>query len=162
RAPTLFAVQGSLALRLFFQRIVDGPRLDPRKPDDPHASAIYTYTQPGDFIKWHYDDCGCEPQAAFSIIAGLIDHSSSVLETVMYTKTPGRTPMRRLIQTKPGMFVFFCGSQVWHRVTPLGRGEERATFSYVYVRDGIYPSGWEKVYLDAMNTLLYFGPRNLF
>jgi hypothetical protein len=162
RAPTLFAVQGSAALRLFFQRIVDGPRLDARKPDDPHASAIYAYTKPGDFIGWHYDDCGCEPEAAFSIIMGLVDRSSSVLETITFKKSRERAPVRRLIRVTPGMFVFFCGSQVWHRVTPLGRGEERATFSFVYVRDGNHPRGWEKLYLDTMNTLLYFGPKNLF
>ena len=162
QAPHLYALQGSQVLRQTFQRIADGPILEARQPDDPHASALYTYTERGDHIKWHYDDCGCEPQAAYSIILGLIDRSSSLLELVTFKKTPGRTPVRRLVRVEPGTLVYFCGTNVWHRVTPLGRGEERATFSFVYVKENNHPRGWNKVQLEAINTLLYFGPRALF
>jgi hypothetical protein len=160
-APGLHALQASPSLRALFQRIA-GPVLEQRKQDDPHASAVYTYTEPGDFIRWHYDDCGCEPQAAYSIILGLIDRSTCLLELVTFKKSPGKAQVRRLVKTTPGTLVFFCGSNVWHRVTPLGRGEERATFSWVYVTEGKHPHGLDKLYLEAMNTLLYFGPRRLF
>jgi hypothetical protein len=159
--PALYALQASPALRAVFQRVA-GVALEQRKQDDPHASAIYTYTEPGDHIRWHYDDCGCEPQAAYSIILGLIDRSSCDLELVTGLKTPGRTQVRRLLRVTPGMLVFFCGTNVWHRVTPLGRSEERATFSWVYVTEGHHPHGLDKLYLEAMNTLLYFGPSRLF
>lgn len=161
-APALHAFQLSPALREMFQRIADGPVLEARKQDDPHASAIYTYTRPGDHIGWHYDDCGCEPQAAYSIILGLVDRSSSLLELITFKKTPGKAPVRRLVRVEPGTLVFFCGSNVWHRVTPLQRGEERATFSFVYVKQNSHPHGWDKLQLEAINTLLYFGPRALF
>jgi len=161
-APALNGFQASPALRAMFERVADGPRLEARKPDDIHASAIYTYTERGDHIKWHYDDCGCEPKAAYSIIFGLVDRSSSVLEAVTFLKTPGRRPVRRLIRVDPGMLIFFCGTNVWHRVTPLARGEERATFSFVYVKENSHPHGWDKLYLQFVNTLLYFGPLSLF
>jgi hypothetical protein len=160
-APALDAFQASPSLRAFFQTIADGPVLEARK-NDPHASAIYTYTERGDHIKWHYDDCGCVPQAAYSIILGLIEQSSCILEAVTFKKSPGRPEVERSIKVSPGTLVFFCGTNVWHRVTPLGRGEERATFSFVYVKEGNHPKGLEKLHLEAMNTLLYFGPKGLF
>src|SRR5262249_25265228 len=46
-------------------------------------------------------------------------------------------PMRELaIAMRPGSLVFFCGSKAFHRVTPLGAGEERITYSFAYVRQG--------------------------
>jgi hypothetical protein len=162
QAPQLYALQESPILRAMFQRVADGPILEARQPDDPHASALYTYTERGDHIKWHYDDCGCEPQAAYSIILGLIDRSSSLLELVTFKKTPGKTPVRRLLRVTPGLLVFFCGTNVWHRVTPLGSGEERVTFSFVYVKKDNHPKGFNKLQLEAINTLLYFGLGGLF
>jgi hypothetical protein len=56
---------------------------------------------------------------------------------------------------------FFRGSSVYHRVTPLGAGEERVSFSFIYVRKGMAPKGFDRVWQTGIDTLLYFGWKGL-
>lgn len=156
RAPALSALQRSPALLALFQRVA-GPELERRHPDDPHASALYVYDRRGDWLDWHYDDCGCEPEASFTVIAGVVDRGSSRLDVELHRKTPGRAPERLSIATRPGTLAFFRGSTVYHRVTPLGAGEERISFSFIYVRKGMAPKGFDRVWQTGIDTLLYFG-----
>ncbi len=157
-APTLRALQRSRALLALFQSIA-GPELELRRDDDPHASALYVYRRRGDHVGWHFDDCGCEKEASFTVILGLVDRSSSRLDFELFREHPSRAPVRRSIATGPGTLVFFCGSNAYHRVTPLRRGEERISFSFVYVKKGHQPSGLDRVRQRAIDTFLYFGLR---
>ena len=156
RAPALHALQRSPSLLSLFQRIA-GPELEHRRPDDPHASAIYVYARRGDHVGWHYDDCGCEPQASFTVIMGLVDNSSSRLDIELFRSGKTRRPERRAIATGAGSMVFFCGSEAYHRVTALRSGEERISFSFVYVKNGHHPRGVAAWRQTAINTFLYFG-----
>jgi len=160
RAPTLRALQRSPSLRALFRRVT-GHDLEYRDEGDPHASGLYVYNRRGDHVGWHYDDCGCAPDASFTVIAGVIDDSTSRLEVELHRKTPGRTPERRSITTRPGTFAFFRGSSVYHRVTPLGAGQERVTFSFVYVRKGFQPQGWDRLWQSTIDTFLYFGRKGV-
>ncbi len=137
RAPALHALHLSPSLLALAQRLA-GAALEHRRHDDAHASGLYVYDRRGDHVGWHYDDCGCVPDASFTVTLGVIDDSSSRLEVELHTRTPGRRPERRAIATSPGTLVFFRGSSVYHRVTPLGAGQQRILV-LVRVREGGAP-----------------------
>jgi hypothetical protein len=171
RAPSLHALQQSPSLHALCARVA-GLELGFRSAGDPHASGLYVYNRPRDHVGWHYDDCGCEPETSFTIIAGIIDDSSSRLEVELHrndkaherARPPGSAPrpaIRRSIATRPGTLVFFRGSSVYHRVTPLAAGEERVSFSFVYVKKGFHPRGFDRIWQSTIDTLLYFGWRGV-
>lgn len=160
-APAMHALHQSPALLAMFERVTGVP-LDHRDPRETHASALYSYTEAGDFMDWHYDECGCPPEISFSTIVGLIDESSARLELETRRNHPELPPLRRSLHTVPGTFAFFCGSRVYHRVTPLAAGEERLTLAFTYLRKGHRPTGIYNFRMRLGNALIYFGLGSLF
>jgi hypothetical protein len=160
-APAMHALHMSPALLAMFERVTGVP-LEHRDPGEAHASALYTYSKPGDWMDWHYDECGCPPGDSFSTIIGLIDDSTSRLEIETHREKPEREPLRRSLRTVPGTFAFFCGTRAHHRVTPLGEGEERVTFAFTYIRRGRRPGGVYNFRMKLGNALVYFGLGHLF
>ena len=160
-APAMNALHQSAALLGLFERVT-GIELEHRDRSEAHASALYTYSKAGDWMDWHYDECGCPPGDSFSTIVGLIDSSTSRLEIETRREQEGQEPIRRSLATVPGTFAFFCGARAYHRVTPLGEGEERVTFAFTYVRKGRRPGGIYNVRLKLGNALVYFGLGELF
>ena len=158
-APAMHALHQSPALLELFERVT-GIELEHRAPTETHASALYVYTRRGDWMDWHQDECGCAPGDSFSTIVGVIDTSSAKLELETGRGEPN--PVRRSLQTMPGTFAFFCGTRAFHRVTPLGDGEERVTFAFTYIRKGRKPGGVYNFRMKLGNTLVYFGFRHLF
>lgn len=161
RAPAMHALHQSPSLIAFFSRVTGVP-LAHRDPGEAHASALYVYDEEGDWMDWHFDECGCPPGDSFSTVIGLIDDSSSRLE-VETRREPASAPTHvASIHTKPGTFVFFCGARGYHRVTSLGAGEVRMTFAFTYIREGRSPGGIYDVRLRLGNALIYFGLGHLF
>jgi hypothetical protein len=152
-APTLHALHQSPSLLALFARVAGVP-LAHREPDETHASALYIYSRRGDWMDWHYDECGVPAGESFSTIVGLIDDSTSRLEF-----ETGR--VQRSLRTVPGTFAFFCGTRAHHRVTPLDAGEERVTFAFTYLREGRKSRGMHRFRQRIGNTL-YFGLGDLF
>ncbi len=159
-APALHALHRSPELLAVFERVTGTP-LDHRDAAEAHASALYTYTKGGDFMDWHYDECGCEPGDSFSTIVGLVDDTESRLEIETRRDEPGG-PLTRSMRTRPGTFAFFCGTRAYHRVTPLREGETRITFAFTYVRRGRRPGGIYAARMKLGNALVYFGLSHLF
>jgi hypothetical protein len=62
--------------------------------------------------------------------------------------------------TPAGTLTVFCGSKVWHAVTPLGPGERRVILSMSYADD---PSmtPWRWLFENVKDALMYFGPGSL-
>jgi hypothetical protein len=160
-APALNALHLSPSLLGFFERVT-GIALEHRDPGEAHASALYSYTQRGDFMDWHYDECGCAPGDSFSTVIGLVDSSTSALEIETHRERNDRTPLRQTIHTVPGTFAFFCGTRAYHRVTALSEGEERLTFAFTYIRKGRKPGGVYNFRMKLGNALVYFGLGHLF
>jgi hypothetical protein len=161
QAPAMHALHQSPALLAMFERVTGVP-LEHRDPSEAHASALYTYQAPGDFMDWHYDECGCAPGDSFSTVIGLVDDSSSRLEIQTRRDRPDCEPLLRSVHTVPGTFAFFCGTRAYHRVTKLGEGEERITFAFTYIRRGRRPGGIYDARMKIGNALVYFGLSHLF
>lgn len=160
-APAMHALHRSPALLAMFERVT-GVSLEHRAPGEIHASAMYAYTEAGDYMDWHYDECGCAPGDSFSTVIGVVDDGSSRLEIETHRDDPTREPLRRSVHTVPGTFAFFCGTRAYHRVTPLADGEERITFAFTYIRRGHSPGGIYDVRMKLGNALVYFGLGQLF
>lgn len=128
---------------------------------DPHSCALYYYTEPGDYIGWHYDTSYYKG-ARYTILLGLVDRSPSCkLVCQLYKDHPSK-PMKELsLSTAPGDVVIFNGDKLWHTVTPLGEGEERTVLTMEYVTDqGMNP--FKRLYSNLKDSFAYFGLRAVF
>jgi len=161
KAPLLHALYRSPAMRELASRLAGAP-LFLKNDVDAHAAALYVYQRPGDHVTFHYDDCGCEGQASYTGTFGVINRTKSQVHFQLFRKNPERSLKERFISMEPGSFVFFCGSQAYHRVTPLGPNEERIAYSFAYVRDGKRLRGFRRFTENIKDALLYFGPKGIF
>ena len=133
-APEFMTLYRSPAFLEFLKRLTNAP-LQFCPETDPHSCALYYYTEPGDYIGWHYDTSYYKG-ARYTILLGLVDRSPSCkLVCQLYKDDPSR-PMKELSpSTGPGDVVIFNGDKLWHAVTPLGEGEERTVLTMEYVTD---------------------------
>lgn len=73
KAPAFLALYRSQEFIDFVSRLV-GARILPCPDDDPHACALYFYTEPGDHIGFHYDTSYYKG-ARYTVLIGLIQKS---------------------------------------------------------------------------------------
>jgi hypothetical protein len=127
-----------------------------KSDDDDHACTFYVYSKPGDRMSFHYDVCGCEDAASYSLIIGVVDDSTQKLLVELHRGDDARTPRSLAISTRPGLIITFAGSKVWHGVSRLGRNELRVTLGLAYATNDHQPSKRRLVKVMA-DTLFHFG-----
>jgi hypothetical protein len=159
RAPAITALYRSTALLDLLRRLT-GQGLEPCPPRDPHACALYFYTEPGDHIGFHYDTSYYRG-ARYTVLVGLIERSSSRLVAQPWRGHPERAAGEIRLATDPGTVVVFNGDTLWHAITPLGPGEERVSLSLEYVSDPRMTL-WHRFVSDMKDALAYFGFRTVF
>lgn len=79
--------------------------------------ALYFYTQEGDHIGYHYDSSFYKGRR-YTILLGLINHSSCKLVCTLFTKTKTQPQQTLSLNLNPGDLVIFNGDNIWHSVTP--------------------------------------------
>lgn len=128
--------------------------------EDPHACALYFYTEPGDHIGYHYDTSYYKG-ARYTVLIGLRDQSSSQLLCRLHTKDANREVQELSLATEPGTFIYFNGDKLHHAVSPLAEGEERIVLTLQYVTDPAmsFTHRWFSNMKDAVG---YFGWSALF
>ena len=127
---------------------------------DPHTYALYCYTEMGDHIGYHYDNSYYKGRR-YTLLLGLIDNSSSKLECKLYRDNPSRKTQTLALELSPGSLVFFNGDRLYHRVTPLGEGEERIALTMEFVTD--VRMNWFLRFVSNMkDSIAYFGFKTLF
>lgn len=128
--------------------------------EDPHACALYFYTEPGDHIGYHYDTSYYKG-ARYTVLIGLRDRSTSQLLCRLHTKESDRDVQELALATEPGTFIYFNGDKLHHAVSPLGEGEERIVLTLQYVTDPSmsFTHRWFSNMKDAVG---YFGWSALF
>ncbi|HXH84366.1 MAG TPA: 2OG-Fe(II) oxygenase [Candidatus Tectomicrobia bacterium] len=159
RAPTMLALYRAPSfLRLLAQLTRRAPQPCPDR--DPHACALYFYTEPGDHIGFHFDTSYYRG-ARYTVLVGLIERSSSRLVCHLYKNDPRRAPREVRLATEPGTVVIFNGDRLWHAITPLGEGEERVSLSLEYVTDpSMHPL--KRFVSNMKDAIAYFGFRGVF
>jgi hypothetical protein len=139
---------------------VSGEQLQVSPADDPHAYALYLYTQPGDHIGWHYDTSYYAGRR-YTLLIGVIDQSSCRLEYQLHTRQAQLAAVSGALQIAPGGLVFFNGDALRHRITPLGQGERRVSLTFEYVTDTRMHRWWRLI-SNMKDAFGYFGFRQVF
>ncbi len=153
-APRILALYQSQVWINMLSRITGVPLLL-CPSNDPHACALYFYTEPGDHIGYHYDTSYYKG-ARYTVLIGLRDQSTSRLACRLHTKDKDKPVQELSLATEPGTFIFFNGDKLHHAVTPLAEGEERIVLTMQYVTDPAMGLAhrWFSNMKDAMG---YFG-----
>lgn len=157
--PTMSGVYRSPAVQRFLAAIVDAP-LKECPDSDPHRCALYAYTEEGDHIGWHYDTSYYKDRR-WTVLVGLVDHSSSRLLCHLHTRTPGKTVEKLELQVAPGTLVLFNGDTVYHAVSPTKAGEERYIVSMQYVTNGDM-NPFMRFVSNMKDSIAYFGFKRVF
>jgi hypothetical protein len=156
--PALLALYRSERLRRFLSGLV---RADLKLcPDhDPHACALYFYTEAGDHMGLHYDRSYYRG-ARYTVLVGLVQDSSSRLRCRLHTRQPGRAPVDLEVATRPGSMVIFNGDKVHHGVSPSGPGDRRVVFTMEYVTSQEM-GRLARLFSNLKDAFAYFGLRAL-
>ncbi|MFO0774774.1 MAG: 2OG-Fe(II) oxygenase [Nitrospiraceae bacterium] len=159
RAPRFLELYRSDAFRQFLERLTS-VRLDLCPENDPHACALYYYTEAGDHIGFHYDTSYYKG-ARYTILMGLVDRSTRCRLVAHVNKdVPGKTVQELELATAPGDLVIFNGDKLWHAVTPIDAGEERIVLTMEYVTDRAM-TPFNRLYSNLKDAFGYFGIRAL-
>lgn len=156
--PALLAFYHSERLRRFLSELVRADlKLCP--DEDPHACALYFYTEAGDHMGYHYDTSYYRG-ARYTVLFGLVQESSSRLRCRLHTRQPGHPPVDLAVATEPGSMVIFNGDKVYHGVGPAREGERRVVFSMEYVTSREIGRA-QRLFSDLKDAFGYFGIRAL-
>lgn len=128
--------------------------------DDPHACALYFYTEPGDHIGFHYDTSYYKG-ARYTVLLGLVDRSSSRLVCRLHTRNATEETKELSLTTDPGLLIFFNGDKLYHAVTPLGENEERIVLTMQYVTTAEM-GPFKRWFSNLKDAVGYFGWSALF
>jgi hypothetical protein len=159
QAPTILGLYRAPAFIAFLAALT-GRSLQPCPPSDPHACALYFYTEPGDHIGFHFDTSYYRG-ARYTVLLGLVERSSSRLVCQLFKDDPRRAPVELQLATHPGTLILFNGDKLWHAVTPLGEGEERVSLTLEYVTDpSMHPV--KRLVSNLKDAFAYFGVRTVF
>ena len=154
-APKFLELYRSQVFMDFLSRLV-GAKLMRCPESDPHSCALYYYTEPGDYIGFHYDTSYYKG-ARYTILLGLIDRAEHCkLVCQLYKDDPSREMKELELVTEPGDLVIFNGDKLWHAVTPLGEGEYRVALTMEYVTNPEM-GPFKRVYSNLKDAFGYFG-----
>lgn len=129
-------------------------------PDnDPHACALYYYTEPGDHIGFHYDTSFYRGKR-YTVLLGLVERSSCRLVCELYKADPDRDTETLSVHTVPGTLVMFNGDKLWHAVTPSAADEDRVVLSMEYVTDQSM-GRLNRIVSNVKDAVAYFGIKSL-
>jgi alkylated DNA repair dioxygenase AlkB len=156
--PALLEMYRAPAMRRFLSRLA-GAELQLCPDEDPHACALYFYTEAGDYMGYHYDTSHYRG-ARYTVLVGLVSESSSRLRCRLHTRRRDREARELEVATAPGSMVVFNGDTVYHGVTSSRAGERRVVFTMEYVTSREMGRG-RRVWSNLKDAFAYFGVRTL-
>jgi hypothetical protein len=157
--PNLLALYRSDAFRAFLSRLVRADlKLCP--DEDPHACALYFYTEAGDHMGYHYDTSYYNG-ARYTVLVGLVQNSASRLLCRLHTRQQDREPRDLAVATTPGAMVIFNGDKVYHGVSPAAAGDRRVVLTLEYVTSQEM-GRVKRVFSNLKDAVAYFGLKSLF
>jgi hypothetical protein len=152
--PALLAFYHSERFRRFLSGLVRAP-LQLCPDEDPHACALYFYTEPGDHMGYHYDTSYYKG-ARYTVLFGLVQDSSSRLLCRLHTRQAGRELVDLAVATEPGTMVIFNGDKVYHGVSPSREGDRRVVFTMEYVTSREMGRA-QRLFSNLKDAFAYFG-----
>ncbi|KEZ77096.1 HalD/BesD family halogenase [Salinisphaera hydrothermalis] len=158
-APEIPALYRNPRFIAWLERMT-GETLQVCPESDPHAYALYFYTEPGDHIGWHFDTSYYAGKR-YTLLLGVVDESSAQLEFELFKNDENRETVGDARNLRPGAMCLFNGDEVWHRITPLGDNERRISLTFEYVTD-THMSGWQRFVSNMKDSIAYFGFKQVF
>jgi alkylated DNA repair dioxygenase AlkB len=159
QAPAILTLYRSPAFLAFLRAVTGAPAADLCPETDPHACALYYYTEPGDHIGFHFDTSYYKG-TRYTVLLGLVERSSSRLVCQTHRDDPSRN-REVALATEPGTLVLFNGDTLWHKITPLGEDEERVSLTLEYVTDPGMTRA-KRFVSNMKDAIAYFGFRSVF
>ena len=155
KAPLFLQLYRAQAFIDFLSRLTNA-RLLPCPDSDPHACALYYYTESGDHMGFHYDTSYYKG-ARYTILLGLIQRSQSCRLLCQLYKDDQEREMRELqLSYGPGDLVIFNGNKLWHGVSPLEAGGERVVLTMEYVTNPAM-AFHKRLFSNLKDAFAYFG-----
>lgn len=155
KAPVFLSLYTSPSFLDFLSRLVGTPILVCPE-DDPHACALYYYTEPGDHIGFHYDTSYYKG-SRYTVLLGLVQRSEGCrLVAHLYKDDPKREMKVVDLGYGPGALIIFNGNKLWHAVTPLAAGEERVVLTMEYVTNPEM-APLKRAFSNLKDAFAYFG-----
>ena len=158
QGPALLEFYHCEPFREFLRRLVKAD-LKRCPEDDPHACALYFYTEEGDHMGYHYDTSYYKG-ARYTVLFGLVQESSNRLLCRLHTRNPEREPRELALVTTPGSMVIFNGDKVLHGVSPSRAGERRVVFTMEYVTNREMEP-FKRLFSNLKDAFAYFGVKTL-
>jgi hypothetical protein len=159
KAPVFLLLYTSPVFMNFLSRLA-GAHLMLCPDNDPHACALYYYTEPGDHIGYHYDTSYYRG-ARYTVLLGLVQRSENCrLVAQLYRDDPARETREISLAYGPGDLVVFNGNKLLHAVTPLAPGEERVVLTMEYVTNQEMALH-KRIFSNLKDAFAYFGPTAL-
>jgi hypothetical protein len=109
---------------------------------------------------WHYDTSYYQGRR-YTVLMGLVDQSSCRLEYQLYRDDRDHKPETHALALTPSTLVIFNGDKLYHRITPLRRGERRIALTLQYVTD-VQMAPSLRFVSTMKDAIAYFGFRSLF
>ena len=159
KAPAMTAIYHQPKFIEFLQKLVN-EKIKECPDSDPHRCALYSYTEEGDHIGWHYDTSYYKDRR-WTILVGFQDTSTSRLLCHLHTKNKSHEVEKLELQVKPGTLVIFNGDKVWHSVTPIKANEQRFIISMQYVTNGDM-NPFMRFVSNMKDAIAYFGFKGVF
>ena len=155
QAPEFVELYHHEELRRFFSQLV-GVELMRCPERDPHACALYYYTEPGDRVGFHYDTSWYKG-VRYTVLLGLVQESQQCrLMCELHKDDPERETREETFLTEPGTMVVFNGDKLWHAVSPLAEGEQRIVLTMEYVTDPRMNAA-KRFVSNIKDSIAYFG-----
>ena len=158
-APAMAALYHHPRFIGFLQDIVQA-RISECPDSDPHRCALYSYTEEGDHIGWHYDTSYYKDRR-WTVLVGFQDQSSSRLLCHLHTRDKGRETVKLELQVARGSLVIFNGDKIWHSVTPIKALESRYIISMQYVTNAAM-NPFMRFVSNMKDAIAYFGFKGVF
>jgi hypothetical protein len=158
-APAMTGVYHDPSFMGLLQQVVEA-RIRECPDSDPHRCALYSYTEEGDHIGWHYDTSYYKDRR-WTVLIGLQDRSSSKLLCQLHTRNKGHEVVKLELQVKRGMLVLFNGDKVLHSVTPVKAGESRHIITMQYVTNPEM-NPLMRFVSNMKDAIAYFGFKGVF
>jgi alkylated DNA repair dioxygenase AlkB len=158
KAPIFPALYRSPSLVGFLGRLT-GAALDLCPDNDPHACALYFYTEPGDHMGFHYDTSYYQG-ARYTVLMGLVQRTEHCRLLAHFWKGDPARERESQIAYGPGALVIFNGDKLYHAVSPLEAGEERIVLTMEYVTDPRM-GRLQRIFSNMKDAFAYFGLRAL-
>jgi alkylated DNA repair dioxygenase AlkB len=158
-APAMTAVYHSKPL-LELLREIAGAKMNECPTSDQHRCALYSYTEAGDHIGWHYDTSYYKDRR-WTLLVGFQDNSSARLVCRLHTRNKGHAEVNLELKVAPGTLVLFNGDKVYHAVTPVQPNEFRYMVSMQYVTTAEM-NPFLRFVSNMKDSIAYFGIKEVF